>query len=59
MNQHPLRHLAYVALLAALIAPHTVWAQVKAAPPINGVIGKLQSFNGRSLDAPSADATLI
>jgi hypothetical protein len=50
MNQHPLRHLAYVALLATLIAPHTVRAQAKAAPPIDGVIGKLQSFNGSSLD---------
>jgi hypothetical protein len=50
MNQHPLRHLAYFALLAALIGPHTVQAQAKAAPPIDGVIGKLQSFNGSLLD---------
>jgi hypothetical protein len=50
MNQHPLRHLAYVALLFALIAPYTVRAQAKTAPPIDGVIGKLQSFDGKSLD---------
>ena len=50
MNQHPLRHLAYVTLLAALVTPSTVWAQAKAAPPIDGVIGKLQSFDGKSLD---------
>ena len=50
MNQHPLRHLAYATLLAALIAPHTVRAQAKVAPPIDGVIGKLQSFDGKSLD---------
>jgi hypothetical protein len=50
MNQHSLRHLAYVALLAALVTPSTVWAQTKAAPPIDGVIGKLQSFDGKSLD---------
>jgi hypothetical protein len=50
MNQHPLRYLRYVALLGALIAPHTVRAQAKAAPPIDGVIGKLQSFDGKSLD---------
>ena len=50
MNQPPLRHLAYVALLAALPAPITVLAQAKAAPPIDGVIGKLQSFDGKSLD---------
>jgi hypothetical protein len=50
MNQHPLPHLAYVALLAVLVTPHTVWAQSKAAPPIDGLIGKLQSFDGKSLD---------
>ena len=36
MNQHSLRHFAFVAVLAALVAPATVWAQ--AAPPIDGVI---------------------
>ena len=50
MNQHPLRHLAYATLLVALVTPHTVWAQAKAAPPIDGVIGKLQSFDGKTLD---------
>jgi hypothetical protein len=48
MNQHSLRHLAYVTLLAALVTPSTVRAQ--AAPPIDGVIGKLQSFDGKALD---------
>src|ERR1700677_3174917 len=50
MNQHQLRYLGCVTLLAALMAPHTVRAQAKAAPPIDGVIGKLQSFNGKSFD---------
>jgi hypothetical protein len=50
MNQHPLQRLVYVALLAVLVTPHTVRAQAKAAPPIEGVIGKLQSFDGKSLD---------
>jgi hypothetical protein len=51
IKQHPLQHLVYVALLAALATPHIVWAQAKAAaPPISGVIGKLQSFTGSSLD---------
>ena len=50
MNQHPLRHLAYAALLAALVTPSIVWAQAKTVPPIDGVIGKLQSFDGKSLD---------
>jgi methenyltetrahydromethanopterin cyclohydrolase len=48
--KHPLQHLVYVTLLAVLATPHTVWAQAKAALPISGVIGKLQSFAGRSLD---------
>src|SRR3984957_12930246 len=50
MIQHPLRHFVYATLLAALVSPSTVWAQAKAAPPIHGVIGKLQSFDGKSLD---------
>jgi hypothetical protein len=48
--KHPLLRLVFVTLLAAQATPHTVWAQVKAAPPISGVIGKVQSFTGRSLD---------
>ena len=50
MNQHSLRRLVYAALLAALATPQAIWAQAKAAPPIDGVIGKLQSFDGKSLD---------
>jgi hypothetical protein len=50
MNQHPLRHLVYATLLAALATPCAVLAQAKAAPPIEGVIGKLQSFDGKTLD---------
>jgi len=37
-------------LLAALATPSTVSAQVQAAPPIPGVIGKVQSFTGSALD---------
>ena len=48
MYQHSLRHIAYFTLLAALVTPSTVRAQ--AAPPIDGVIGKLQSFDGNALD---------
>jgi len=50
MNQHPLQRLVCATLLAALVTSHAIWAQAKAAPPIDGVIGKLQSFNGSSLD---------
>jgi hypothetical protein len=48
--RHPLLRLVFVALLAALATPSAVWAQVQAAPPISGVVGKLQSFTGSSLD---------
>ena len=50
MNQHSLRRLVYATLLAALATPQAIWAQAKAVPPIDGVIGKLQSFDGKSLD---------
>lgn len=50
MNQNSLRRLVYVTLLVALAAPPAIWAQAKAAPPIDGVIGKLQSFDGKSLE---------
>jgi hypothetical protein len=50
MNQQSIRHFAYVTLLAALVTSQAVWGQAKAAPPIDGVIGKLQSFDGKSLD---------
>ena len=50
MNRNSLRHFAYATLLAALMTPITVPVQAQAAPPIDGVIGKLQSFDGKSLD---------
>ena len=49
-KQHPLRPLVYLTLLATLATAHTVRAQAAAAPPISGVIGKLQSFTGGALD---------
>ena len=56
MNQLPLRHFAYVALLAALVTPATVRAQT--APPIDGVIGKLQSFDGKTLVVGTASGVV-
>src|ERR1700729_3127525 len=49
-NQRPLHRFVYLTLLVALATAHTFWAQATAAPPISGVIGKLQSFDGKSLD---------
>src|ERR1700723_2232179 len=48
--KHPLLRLVFVSLLAAQATPSTVWAQGQVAPPISGVIGKVQSFTGSSLD---------
>jgi hypothetical protein len=56
--KHPLHHLFYVTLLAALATPCTVWAQAEAAPPISGVIGKVQSFTGSSLDVMTSSGAV-
>jgi hypothetical protein len=48
--KHPLLRLVFVTLLATQAAPNAAWAQVQAAPPISGVIGKVQSFTGSALD---------
>jgi hypothetical protein len=56
MNQYSLRHFAFAALLAAVVTPATVWAQ--AAPPIDGVIGKLQSFDGKTLVVGTASGVV-
>src|SRR6478735_3820675 len=50
LMMHPLSRIVFIALLVAQATPNTVWAQAKAAPPISGVIGKVQSFTGSSLD---------
>jgi hypothetical protein len=47
--KHSLLRLVFISLLAAQAAPQGAWAQVKAAPPLSGVKGKLQSFTGSSL----------
>ena len=45
-----LLRLVFVTLLAVQAAPNVAWAQAQAAPPIPGVIGKVRSFTGSSLD---------
>ena len=50
LMMHPLSRIVFISLLAAQATPNTVWARVKAAPPISGVIGQVQSFTGSSLD---------
>ena len=56
--KHPLQYLVYATLLAALATPHAVWAQAQAAPPIDGVIGKLQSFDGNALDVATSSGVV-
>jgi len=41
--------LFYAAMLARVI-PNIAWAQAQPAPPLSGVLGKVQSFTGSSLD---------
>jgi len=48
--KHPLLRFVFVTLLVVQVAPNAAWAQAQAAPPISGVIGKVQSFTVSSLD---------
>jgi hypothetical protein len=50
LMMHPLSCIVFISLLAAQAIPNTVRAQTKVATPISGVIGKVQSFTGSSLD---------
>jgi hypothetical protein len=43
-------HLAAIFLLAAQMIPNIARAQAQPAPPLAGVLGKVQSFTGSSLD---------
>jgi len=44
-----LLHFAAISMLAAQI-PNIARAQAQPAPPLSGVLGKVQSFTGSSLD---------
>jgi hypothetical protein len=49
-KRHPILHAATAVILAAQAVPNMVWAQPHPAPPISGVLGKIQSFSGSALD---------
>jgi hypothetical protein len=49
-KRYPQLCLAALPLLAALVIPIFAWAQAPLAPPLSGVLGKIQSFTGTSLD---------
>src|SRR5260370_24926478 len=43
-------HLAATFLLAAQVIPNIARAQAQSAPPLAGVLGKVQSFTDKALD---------
>ena len=49
-QKHPLLHFATISLLAAQVIPNIALAQAEPAPPLSGVLGKVQTFTGSSLD---------
>src|ERR1700742_479267 len=51
-------HLAAIFLLAAQVIPSIAWAQSQSAPPLAGVLGKIQSFTGSSLDVATASGVV-
>src|SRR5580704_3224417 len=42
--------VAAISFMAAQIIPNIAWAQAPPVPPLAGVLGKVQSFTGSSLD---------
>jgi len=50
LMRHPLSRIVFISLLAAQATPNAVWAQVKPAPPLSGVIGKVQSVTDSSIE---------
>jgi hypothetical protein len=43
-------HFVPAVILAAQLIPNIAWSQTQPAPPLSGVLGKVQSFTGSSLD---------
>jgi hypothetical protein len=58
LMRHPLSRIVFVSLLAAHATPITVWAQVKAVPPLSGVIGKVQSVTDSSIDVQTGSGVV-
>jgi hypothetical protein len=53
-----LLRVVFISLLAAQATPNTVWAQVKAVPPLSGVIGKVQSVTDSSIDVQTGSGVV-
>ncbi len=58
LMMHPLLRVVFISLLAAQATPNTVLAQVKAAPPLPGVIGKVQSVTDSSIDVQTGSGVV-
>jgi hypothetical protein len=58
LMRHPLPRIVIIFLLAAQATPNTVWAQVKAVPPLSGVIGKVQSVTDSSIDVQTGSGVV-
>src|SRR6266853_1679700 len=58
LMMHPLLAVVFISLLAAQAPPNTVWAQVKAVPPLSGVIGKVQSVTDSSIDVQTGSGVV-
>src|SRR5580658_6062443 len=57
-RKHPLLHLAAVSLLAAQVIPNISRAQEQPAPPLSGVLGKIQSVTNTSLDVATPSGVI-
>jgi hypothetical protein len=55
---HLLLRVVFISLLAAQATPNTVWAQVKAVPPLSGVIGEVQSVTDSSIDVQTGSGVV-
>src|SRR5438477_11785805 len=58
LKRHPLLHAAAISLPAAQAIPNIASAQGEAAPPIAGVLGKVQSFTGSSPDVSTSSGVV-
>jgi hypothetical protein len=58
LMMRPLLRIVFISLLAAQATPNTVLAQVKAVPPLSGVIGKIQSITDSSIDVQTGSGVV-
>src|SRR5438132_10220349 len=58
LMMHPLLRIVFISLLAAAVTPNTVLAQVKAAPPLFGLIGRVQSVTDSSIDVQTGSGVV-